>query len=102
MSEHLVSQALGILLGGVWNLASLWCLARLLAAWLGPGHSTRRALGWLLVKFPALYALAFLLWQRRIVEPLWFGVGFTLVLVGALITLAARAPALSLGRPHGR
>ena len=88
--------AVGLLTGAAWNGANLWCLRRLLAAWLGPRRSTRRAVGWLLVKFPLLYALAFVL-LRRGVSLVGFSVGFTLVLAAVIISLAlsARRPLAS-------
>ena len=35
--------ALGLTAGGLWNMANLFCLGRLLTGWLGPQRSTRRA-----------------------------------------------------------
>jgi len=66
----------GVLAGAAWNLASLWCLSRMLAAWLGPRRSSRRALGWLLVKFPLLYVLAFVMLRSGSVSLVGFGIGF--------------------------
>ncbi len=77
--------AAGIIVGGAWNLASLWCLTRMLQAWIGPQPSQRRAIIWLLMKFPLLYAAIFFIFQTKIVSFSSFSVGFTLVL---LITLA--------------
>lgn len=73
--------AVGILAGGAWNLASLWCLAHLLQAWLGPQRSRRRAIAWLVVKCPVLYGLAYACLRSPQVSVAGFGVGFTLVLV---------------------
>ena len=86
----------GIVSGAGWNLASLWCLSRLLRAWLGPQRSKRRVIAWLLIKFPALYALAFILLQRRLIAPVWFGVGFTAALLAALAFFLTRVPAVSV------
>ena len=127
----MTDAALGMLIGAGWNLASVWCLTRLLRAWLNPPHSRRRVIGWshhlplppeaghqpsrlmsdrrsvwqvvgwLLVKFPALYTLAFILLQRQLVSPLWFGVGFTASLIVVLIWFAIRLPVFSVGT-HGR
>lgn len=94
--------ALGIAAGGGWNLASLWCLTRLLNAWLGPNPSRRRAVGWLLVKFPLLYLLVIAILRVPDVSRLGFSAGFTLVLafaIGRFILQAKRALAL---RADGR
>lgn len=76
--------AAGVVLGGAWNFASLWCLTRMLKAWLGPNPSQRRAIAWLLVKFPLLYAAIFLVFHTSFVPFQAFTVGFSVVLVGAL------------------
>lgn len=125
MNDPLVQPlALGLLAGGLWNLANLYCLTRLLTAWLGPprpaGHdgrpprlwrsagrgggrrSTRRVVGWLLVKFIALYVLAFALLRLPGVSPVGFGVGFTVVLIGAVWLLALRARRLVPPVAHDR
>lgn len=94
------SLAAGIAAGGAWSLANLWCLSRVLSAWLGPEHSRRRAVGWLLVKVAVLYPAAFaVLSVHRQLAP-GFGLGFTLVLavVIAGFALRSRLPV----RPHGR
>lgn len=83
--------ALGIVAGGGWNLASLWCLAQLLDAWLGPHRSTRRVIGWLLIKFPLLYAVAYGLLRLPGVSLIGFSVGFTAVLAAAVALLAISA-----------
>lgn len=84
----MTEASLSLLAGAAWNGANLWCLRRLLGAWLGPKHSTRRVVVWLLVKYPLLYALAFCLLRQAQVSPVWFGCGFTLVLVAGLIAMA--------------
>ena len=94
--------ALGVGVGGIWNLASLWCLVQLLNAWLGQSPSKKRALGWLLVKFPCLYGLAFLLLWTRAVSPVGFGIGFTIVLLMMMGGMALRATSFALAPPHGR
>ena len=94
--------ALGVFAGGAWNLASLWCLVQLLNAWLGPAPSRKRVWGWLLVKFPLLYFLAFgLLWTKA-VSAVGFGVGFSVVLLVILTGMACQAKHLVITRPHGR
>ena len=85
MSERLV---IGVFVGGAWNLASIWCLAHLLDTWLGTQHSQRRAIGWLLVKFPLLYTLLVVLLRHPAISLLGFGIGFTIVLVVAVGVLA--------------
>ncbi len=94
--------SLGVLAGGGWNLANFSCLNRVLAAWLGPGHSRRRVVGWLLIKFPLLYLAAYGLLTRPGISPAGFGVGFSVVLVSALAALAARARSLASPASHGR
>ena len=86
--------ALGLLAGGLWHLASLGCLAQVLAAWLGPRPSRRRAVLWLLPKI-ALYGGAFQLMQWPALSPLGFGLGFTLVLMTVLTVFAVSAQRLS-------
>ena len=76
--------AAGVIIGGAWNLASLWCLMQMLQAWVGPKPSQRRAIIWLLVKFPLLYAGIFLIFQTKAVPFGAFGIGFTLVLLVAM------------------
>lgn len=75
---------LGLLVGGVWNAANLWCLTRLLLAWLGPRPSVPRALLWVGIKFPLLYLAAFALLRLPVVSLLGFALGFTLVLALAI------------------
>ena len=94
--------SVGILIGGAWNLSSLWCLGQLLGAWLGPTPSQRRAVGWLLVKFPALYLLAFGYLSRPAASVVGFGIGFTVVLAVATGWCVLRAQRLVPVRPHGR
>jgi hypothetical protein len=93
----------GVLVGAAWNFASLWCLARMLAAWLGPRASRRRALSWLLVKFPLLYLLGFVILRDRSVSIVGFGIGFTIVLAAALVALTVRTQRLLAPvKSHGR
>ena len=105
------AAATGVLAGGGWNLASLWCLAQLLAAWLGPqptepAPSRRRAIVWLSVKFPLLYLAAFALLRQPGLSLIGFSVGFSLVLVIAVAALATHARQMVHGPttwrgPHG-
>ena len=92
---------IGLLAGGVWNLANFWCLSRLLSVWVTPRASRRRALGWLLVKFPLLYGLLVLLVQMPSVSLVGFSLGFT-----AILAVAVGRCALPITRvmvqPHGR
>ena len=93
--------AVGALVGGIWNLASLWCFGQLLRAWLGPHSSRRRVVLWLLVKFPLLYLLVGALLYRRLISLLGFGIGFSLVLVLALGWWLRSAARLSPVRSNG-
>ena len=96
------NPVLGVLAGATWNLASLWCLTRLLRAWLGPQPSRRRVLLWLLVKFPLLYLLVFLLLRQPAISVVGFGVGFSLALLVVVGWLLRQAVQMSPIRPHGR
>lgn len=94
--------ALGVFAGGVWNLANLWCLTRLLGGWLSSQRSKRLVVGWLLVKFPLLYAAAFLMLRHPAVSMIGFGIGFSVVLVTAVCILARHAREMVTPAPHGR
>jgi hypothetical protein len=102
MSELIVKGAIGLVAGGVWNLASVWSLRRLLGAWLGPSPSRRRALLWLLVKFPLLYLLAVALLRSPQVSSVGFGLGFTLVLIAAIAQVVMQVRSRTARHPHGR
>ena len=97
-----LSLAVGVLVGGAWNAANLWCLSRLLSSWLGPQPSRRRAVGWLVIKFPALYLLVFAYLTRPAGSLIGFGLGFTLTLAAAIVWFTVRAQRLVAVRPHGR
>ena len=97
-----IGPALGIVGGGMWNLLNLWCLIRLLRAWLGSQRSSRRVLGWLLLKFPLLYGLLFVVFRHQTISLLGFGIGFTVVLLAALGVLAASAHQMMGVRSDGR
>ncbi len=86
--------AVSLLAGGTWHIMSLGCLTRVLAAWLGPQPSRRRAVGWLLLKL-SLYGGAFAMMQWQAVSALGFGLGFTLVLVIVLAVFAVSARRLA-------
>jgi hypothetical protein len=90
----------GIVAGGAWNLISLWCLSRMLLAWLGPSPSVRRAVLWVTLK-SGLYAFAFCLLRQPAVSSVGFGIGFSLVLITMLGGLAINAQRLVPAR-HGR
>lgn len=94
-------MGVGVMAGGLWNAASLWCLAGLLSAWLGPHPSRRRTIGWLLLKFPLLYLVLLSLPGRVMISMVGFGVGFSLVLLIVLGWFIARAQAPIL-HSHGR
>ena len=88
-----LSMSLGVMAGGLWNAASLWCLSGVLQAWLGPHPSRRRVIGWLLLKFPLLYLVLLGLTGHARMSMVGFGVGFSLVLLIILGWLIARAQA---------
>lgn len=88
--------------GAAWSLVSLWCLARLLHAWLGPQPSRWRVIGWLVVKFPLLYTAAWLLIRSPSISLAGFGLGFTVSLALALVGYLLRLPRLSPRPSHGR
>ena len=89
--------ALGVLAGSIWHLASFWCLGRLVGAWIKPGRPKQYTVGLILLKFPALYILAFIILSNHSVSPIAFGVGFSAVLLAAISTVNfrfQRAPSL--------
>ncbi|MCH8002563.1 MAG: hypothetical protein IIA34_13010 [Proteobacteria bacterium] len=85
------NAAVGIIAGGLWNLLSLWVLSQLLNAWLGPNHSTRRAVSWIVVKFPLLYLLAFGLIHWSLISIIGFTIGFSIILITAIGTFTVNA-----------
>lgn len=93
--------AAGIAAGGAWNLASLWCLVRLLNAWL-VDRTPRRAVAWALVKFPVLYALAAGLLHSPAVSSVGFGIGLTIALLAAMGGFMASTLRTPLSPFHGR
>ena len=95
--------ALGILAGGLWNLASLWCLVRLLGAWLGQSPSRQWPVGgWLLLKGVLLCLLVGSMRHAQTLGLIGFGVGFTIVLAAVVGALACETRPLMAGRSHGR
>lgn len=88
--------------GAGWNLASLFCLRQLLRAWLGKRPSQRRAIAWVLVKFPLLYALIVFLFRSTWLSVIGFSVGFSVVLGAAMALFAKRAIALRQIPTHVR
>ena len=88
------SLAAGIAAGGAWSVANLWCLSRVLAAWIGPEHSRRRAVAWLLVKLAILYPAALAVLSARHQLAPGFGIGFSLVLVVVIAGFALRGRAV--------
>ena len=93
---------IGVLVGGVWNLASLWCLVHLLTAWLGPHPSRRRAIGWLLLKVALLALLVFGMLRRPGLSIAGFCVGLSVVLVVVVGHFALHAQRIVVDRSHGR
>jgi len=92
----------GVLAGGLWNVANLWCLMRLLSTWLTPQPSTRRVLAWAAIKFPLLYLIAVAIFRYLSVSLVGFGIGFTVVLGSAVAVLAIHARQLVRPIAHGR
>src|SRR3989338_3413584 len=87
----------GFLAGSIWNVCSLWCLRRLLHAWLGRSGaqkektdfkpSKKTVMLWLLVKFPILYLAAFYILRSSWCSMVGFALGFSVVLVSAIVLL---------------
>ena len=96
MNSAIIIFGLSVAAGALWNGASLFCLRQLLRAWLGPQPSTRRAIAWVLVKFPLLYVLILFLFRSPGLSIVGFSLGFSVVLAAAIALLACRA--LPLGR----
>ena len=94
--------AVGVIIGGVWNLTSVWCLGRLLSTRVTPKPSRGKTIAWALVKFPLLYLLVGFLFMTRAVSLLGFGIGFTIVLLFAMGWFWLQASRTALVRPHGR
>ena len=91
----------GLLAGAAWSAASLWCLSRLLGSWLGPSPSRWRVGVWLAVKI-ILYSAAWKLISHPAVSLAAFSLGFTAVLVAALVWALLRAQRPALVRTHVR
>lgn len=96
MSSAIAIFWLSVAAGAAWNLASLFCLRQLLRAWLGPQPSQRRAVAWVLVKFPLLYALVVFFFRSPQLSIVGFSLGFSVVLAVAMALFARHA--LTLGR----
>ena len=90
-----------MLVGGLWNVGSLWCLSQVLGAWLRPQPDKRRALGWLAVKIAWLAALGAMMLRAPWLSFMGFGIGLTVVLVVVIAGLGLRANFLA-APPHGR
>jgi hypothetical protein len=93
--------ALGIAAGGCWSLANLWCLAKVLKAWLGV-RSRRRAITWLLIKLAILYPLAIALLSANPRLSPGFGLGFSVALIVVIAGFAWNARPAGTLSPHGR
>lgn len=98
-----LSVGCGILAGGIWNLANLWCLSHALTAWLAPQRARWQTIGWFLVKFPVLYLTAFGLLAFARCSAVGFGIGFVVVLTLAIITsIVSLQRTLQTASAHGR
>ena len=99
MSKEL---AVGVIAGGAWTLVNLWCLSRALQAWLRIPVSKGRSIAWFVVKFPLLYAVAVALLMRSSVCSIGFGIGFTVVLICAMIgSVIVTSRAIQSAPSHG-
>ncbi|MDP3703325.1 MAG: ATP synthase subunit I [Candidatus Omnitrophota bacterium] len=98
-----IETALGILAGGLWNVANVWCLARALGVWLSPKLAPRRhQVGWFIVKFPLLYAVLFGLVQLPGISLMGFGIGFLIVIMAAVfVSVRALKPVHRSVSSHG-
>ena len=93
-----------VLAGGLWNLASLWCLAKLLEAWLRPSGSRRpssKALMWLAAKLALIGLLIGVVFRAPWLSFVGFGIGVTVVLIVIVAGLGFRAQAAA-HPSHGR
>lgn len=90
-----------MLVGGLWNVGSLWCLSNLLGAWLRPEPSRRQALGWLLAKCAWIGLLAVVVLRAPWLSFIGFGAGLTVVLMVVVLGLGLKANRLA-SQSHGR
>ena len=90
-----------VLVGGAWNLGSLWCLAQLLRTWLQPAPRRRTAWGWLALKIAWVGALIAVVLRASWLSFIGFGIGLTIVLMVVIISLGLRAN-LTAHQPYGR
>ena len=96
------STVLGVIVGAAWNLINLWCLSSALTIWLDVAPSRRRAIAWFVVKYPLLYLAAFGALSHPAVSPVGFAIGFSVVLLAALIVKARPPhPAEPMESAHG-
>lgn len=91
-----------VLAGGLWNLASLWCLTRLLGAWLKPDPHRRVVLGWLALKGALLTLLIGVILRAPWLSFIGFGIGFTVVLIVIVASFAVHSRQRVAGQSHGR
>ncbi len=74
----------GLAAGGAWSWVNLWCLQRALRVWLSPSPRFWVAAVWIAAKL-LLYGLAVVLLLRPRLSPVGFGIGFTFVVLGAIL-----------------
>lgn len=84
----------GILFGGLWGAANAAVLGLAARTWMRAQEFRWPSLLWLLIKFPVLYAAAWLMLRQPQCSPAGFAIGFTVVLV-----LAGAAAAATLSLP---
>lgn len=95
------SVVASMLTGGLWNLASLWGLSRLLGVWVRPDPDKRQALGWLAAKLAWIGVLIGAILRAPWLSFAGFGAGVTVVLIVVVASLGIQANTRT-SHPHGR
>ncbi len=86
-----LKSAVGILTGALWGCLNLFFITSLVTSFVKTGEKDYTKI-WilLLVKFPLLYGLGFLVLKMNYFEPLSFLIGFTLVLAVIVLKILGR------------
>ncbi|MFH1374109.1 MAG: hypothetical protein ABII79_09965 [bacterium] len=83
---------LAVLSGGVWGMINLMFLAALIRTSLRPEQVDKlKVAGWILIKFPLLYAAGYFLIRVEQFEPLHLLIGFSTLLAVMVLKVMARA-----------